>query len=66
MLEHWRGGLRDAGRSLTDLRWTQRAVPEDGLMVFDANDPHRRADRGPDLGTDLGTDRGADQSPVKA
>ena len=41
MLEHWRDGLRDAGRSLTDPRWTGRQVPEDGLMVFDANDPHR-------------------------
>ena len=44
MLDHWRDGLRDAGRSLTDRRWTGREVPEDGLMVFDANDPHRAAD----------------------
>ena len=40
MLEHWRDGLRDATRSLSDPRWTGREVPEDGLMVFDANDPH--------------------------
>ncbi len=54
MLDHWRDGLRDAGRSLTDPRWTGRAVPEDGLMIFDANDPHQRADQG------------ADQSAVRA
>lgn len=43
MLDHWRDGLRDASRSLTDPRWTGREVPEDGLIAFDANDPHRGA-----------------------
>ncbi|RCW84990.1 DUF3734 domain-containing protein [Paracoccus lutimaris] len=45
MLDHWRDGQRDAARSLADPRWTGRKVPEDGLLVFDANDPHRGADR---------------------
>ena len=46
MLDHWRDGLRDAGRSLHDPRWTGRRVPEDGLMIFDANDPHFAARKG--------------------
>ncbi|MFC3569836.1 DUF3734 domain-containing protein [Paracoccus simplex] len=41
MLDHWRDGRRDAERSLRHPRWTGRQVPEDGLMVFDMNDPHR-------------------------
>ena len=56
MLDHWRGGLRDAGRSLTDRRWTQRQIPEDGLMVFDANDPHRSAKADAGGGVDEGVD----------
>lgn len=39
MLDHWRAGLHDAERSLSDLRWTERAVPEDGLFIFDQQDP---------------------------
>ena len=31
--------LHDAERSLSDLRWTARAVPEDGLFIFDQQDP---------------------------
>ncbi|MDK8872274.1 patatin-like phospholipase family protein [Paracoccus sp. SSJ] len=42
MLDHWRDGLRDAERSLADPRWTDRQVPEDGLMIFDRNDPHQQ------------------------
>ena len=41
MLDHWREGLRDAERSLGDPRWTGREVPEDGMTVFDLDDPHR-------------------------
>ncbi len=39
MLDHWRDGQQDTARSLHDRRWTGREVPEDGLMIFDANAP---------------------------
>lgn len=39
MLDHWRAGLRDVDQSLRDPRWTDRRVPEDGLFIFDRQDP---------------------------
>ena len=43
MLDHWRAGLHDAERSLSDSRWTGRSVPEDGLFIFDLHAPDGEA-----------------------
>ena len=40
MLDHWRAGVLDVEESLRDRRWTGRSVPEDGLFIFDLQDPH--------------------------
>lgn len=40
MRDHWQAGLRDAVRSLSHPRWTGRELAEDGLFIFDVQDPH--------------------------